>query len=115
MENFKKFTLLDETKTVIATTNTMQNGLTNDEASAIGNFIESMDKLKVKTLIEFIADEEKIDIPSAKTWIEELMKTVIESPLHYGDCTKQNVSCNMCLLEGILNDYYKYRISHTGG
>ena len=104
MENFKKFTLLDETKTVIATTNTMHT---------IGNFIESMDKLKVKTLIEFIADEEKIDIPSAKTCIEELMKTVTESPLHYGDCTKQNVSCNMCLLEGILNDYYKYRISHT--
>ena len=91
----------------------MQNGLTNDEISAICGFIESMDKLKVKTLIEFIADEEKIDIPSAKNWIAELMKTVIDNPLHYGDCTKQNVSCNMCLLEGILNDYYKYKRKFT--
>ena len=66
------------------------------------------------TLIEFIAEQEGNDIEWAKKFIEEIMKAVIKEPNHYGDCTKENVTCNLCCLEGILNDYYEYFKKQTG-
>lgn len=62
----------------------------------------------MKTFIEFIAEQEETDIAWAKQFIEGIMKAVVEEPKHYGDCTKKNVTCNICCLQGILNDYYKY-------
>lgn len=62
----------------------------------------------MQTLIEFIAEKDEVDIEWVKNFINGLMKSVIENPVHYGDCTNDIHTCNLCCLEGILNEYYVY-------
>jgi len=62
----------------------------------------------MKSLIEWHADQEKMDVEEAKQFIQTLMNLIITEPYHEGDCTSQSRPCNMCVLEIILSDYYKY-------
>lgn len=78
---------------------------------------------KKYTFVEFVAASEHGIIPDKdgysfdnpnpqwletwKNWIPDFLTTEPTSS-HYGDCTKQNITCQLCLLEMLLKDYYKY-------
>jgi len=56
------------------------------------------------TLYEFVAEQEETEIAWAKQFVDGLLS----KPIHEGDCTGQNFTCNLCLLEHILNDFKKH-------
>jgi hypothetical protein len=53
--------------------------------------------------------EEGIDcnIDDVNAEIRNTFEYLIAHP-HYGDCTKQNVTCKICLFETWLREYYEY-------
>lgn len=55
---------------------------------------------RLKEDISATIDDVNLEIRQTAEWL-------ISEP-HYGDCTKQNVTCKICLFEMELNDYYKY-------
>lgn len=67
----------------------------------------------MKRLDEFYRDSLLDEFPAltleeARTWLSDML----ESNEHYGDCTMQNVSCKMCELTQVLDDYYTYTKSY---
>jgi hypothetical protein len=66
------------------------------------------------TFIEFIAAQEGDDFnviePSNLTWAESFVKSMgdISNLIHEGDCTKQNISCTLCVYELYLKEYREY-------
>ncbi len=62
----------------------------------------------MKTLPQWYAGEEKISIEKSYTQLGSLIKLILSKPLHEGDCTNDNYSCPLCLLETILSEYYEY-------
>lgn len=34
------------------------------------------------------------------------LKSLLDSEFHRGDCTKENFTCSLCLVETLLNEYY---------
>lgn len=74
---------------------------------------------KKYTFTEFVAASEHKVTPDEKGysfdnpnpyWVEMWRNWLssLSASEHYGDCTKQNVTCQLCLLETLLQDYYKY-------
>ena len=71
------------------------------------------------TLIEFMAacESESFEAiePEWLKWAEHFIlhigKTVSETPIHGGDCTKQACMCYLCTLEQTLSDYREYRFN----
>jgi hypothetical protein len=69
---------------------------------------------KKYTFIQFVAALEsdnfdEIDetwIPWATEFVSHLNSTARN--VHHGDCTKQPVSCYLCVIEGLLKDYREY-------
>lgn len=66
----------------------------------------------MKTFLEWLVQEyhsEGIDcdITEVEKWLRSDFEELI-SGYHYGDCTKQNVSCKICELQNQLDDYYNY-------
>lgn len=66
------------------------------------------------TFVEFIAalDCDDFDVleDSWVKWAEQFV-THLNSPdsnYHHGDCTKQPVSCYLCVMETLLKDYREY-------
>lgn len=53
--------------------------------------------------------EEGIDCTTGDVAEEilDIAETLINGH-HYGDCTKQNISCKICLFQNQLDDYYQY-------
>lgn len=41
---------------------------------------------------------------------DAFLRNLLQSNWHYGDCTKQNISCKLCELESLLGEYYEYAI-----
>lgn len=39
---------------------------------------------------------------------QDMLKNCLELPIHAGDCTSQNYTCSLCLIETILSEYYDY-------
>jgi len=65
----------------------------------------------MKNLYEFAYIEFGEDFESLQDVVEYVNYLVIEiqaSPIHYGDCIKQNVSCHLCYLTTLLERYYNY-------
>lgn len=62
----------------------------------------------MKTLIEFVAEYENETISDATTYVNSTMDAIKAMPYHYGDCTKENITCNMCMAEELLNKYGEY-------
>ena len=64
------------------------------------------------TFYEFAAAMESGDFDNIdNSWLEWAEKTIpkfFEINYHYGDCTKTPMSCNLCLLESLLHEYYQY-------
>ena len=71
--------------------------------------------MKKYTFIEYLAaceseDFDKLDeswIPWATDFVDDIPRTLKEEK-HEGDCTKQSHTCSLCLIETVLNDYYRY-------
>ena len=69
----------------------------------------------MKTLTQFYYEQlvdEGISVEDesqAKEWLLYDMNQIVNDENgHYGDCTKQNISCRLCLLQNLLDDYYEY-------
>ena len=66
------------------------------------------------TFVEFIAAQEGDDFnviePSNLEWAKRFVGSMgnLSDWSHYGDCTKQNVSCPLCLFELYLKEYREY-------
>lgn len=66
----------------------------------------------MKTFCEWLTDEyneEGIDCSTGD--VAEEILDIAESLInghHYGDCTKQNVTCKVCLFQNQLDDYFQY-------
>ena len=66
------------------------------------------------TFVEFIAalegDDfnviEPINLKWAKGFVESMGN--ISDLIHHGDCTKQNISCELCVYEVYLKEYREY-------
>ena len=80
-------------------------------------------KDKKYTFVEYIAAVEGEDFntiePSWLVWANDLADSIPETlkkEIHEGDCTKQSHTCNLCLIETLLNEYYRYyfkdRVNH---
>ena len=61
----------------------------------------------MKTLSEFFYDQNQEEF-ATQADANEYLSILSEQEEHYGDCTKQNVSCLLCEFTQVLNDYYKY-------
>lgn len=66
----------------------------------------------MKTFCEWLTDEynaEGIDCSTGDVAEEilDIADTLING-YHYGDCTKQNVACKVCLFQNQLDDYFQY-------
>lgn len=66
----------------------------------------------MKTFCEWLTDEynEEGIVCSTGDVVEEILdiaETLINGH-HYGDCTKQNVTCKVCLFQNQLDDYFQY-------
>ena len=62
----------------------------------------------MKNLIQFHADKEDESYVWTKIFIESTFQDAIKNPLHSGDCTDENFTCNLCLIESMLSEYHKY-------
>jgi hypothetical protein len=66
------------------------------------------------TFVEFIAAQEGDDFnviePHNLTWAKSFVKGMddIGNLVHHGDCTKQNISCPLCIYELYLKEYREY-------
>lgn len=70
------------------------------------------------TLCEFFLHQNRDDfetVEEARNFMEIMFTQMLEidrkfpdSGVHYGDCTKKNITCTMCTMMDILNDYYEY-------
>lgn len=63
----------------------------------------------MKNLFEWYTKDEIV----AEEFITSLMTQIVAEPFHKGDCTNEIQACNLCMLEIILNDYYKYMIKNN--
>lgn len=66
----------------------------------------------MKTFCEWLTDEyheEGIDCSTGDVAEEilDIADTLINGH-HYGDCTKQNVTCKVCMFQNQLDDYFQY-------
>lgn len=70
--------------------------------------------MKKYTFVEFTAAQEgrnfKIIEPGNLEWAKGFIETMGRSAnwIHDGDCTKQNISCPLCVYEILLKDYREY-------
>lgn len=70
--------------------------------------------MNIKTLQEFYNDwsAEYNCYPAERLetdeWLKQLFQVVLESGQHYGDCVGENISCQLCELTALLNDYKLY-------
>ena len=66
------------------------------------------------TFVEFTSANEGRDFnviePDNLEWAEDFIKTMGRSAnwIHDGDCTKQNISCPLCVYEMLLKEYREY-------
>ena len=73
-----------------------------------------MEKMTKYTFVEFIAAQEGDDFNVIEQDNLEWAKGFVESMgrsgkwIHEGDCTKQNVSCPLCVYELYLKEYREY-------
>jgi hypothetical protein len=78
----------------------------------------------MKTFIEWLVDktnEDDLPFDMSKddviTWVKNIQEILISDEKkpymgrHYGDCTKQNIPCQLCLYLNWLVDYKEYCIS----
>jgi hypothetical protein len=69
------------------------------------------------TFEEFIAAEEGDDFnviePNNLKWAKGFVKSMGDSGnlIHFGDCTKQAISCPLCVYELYLSEYHQYYFS----
>jgi len=65
------------------------------------------------TLIEYIAKEDDESIEWATKFLNGLFEGIKLNPVHFGDCTSEPNTCNLCLLSSLLDDYEsKTRTKH---
>jgi hypothetical protein len=74
------------------------------------NFIDWLtDYLNVDNELPFQMSKEDVII-----WVKRIHNNILSDSKkkhegkHYGDCTKQNVSCEICLYQSWLEDYEDY-------
>lgn len=66
------------------------------------------------TFVQFVAALESKDFddiePGWLNWAEGLIDKYPKmlNEVHHGDCTKSAISCNLCVLESLLEDYRNY-------
>ena len=67
------------------------------------------------TFVQFIAacEDDNFDNPSIDNikWAEQFIDAfpqIMKTELHFGDCTKAPVTCNLCIYRTLLLDYEKY-------
>jgi putative lipase involved disintegration of autophagic bodies len=66
------------------------------------------------TFVEFIAalegDDFNVIEPSNLKWAKDSVESMgnISDLIHLGDCTKQNISCPLCVYEIYLKEYREY-------
>lgn len=66
----------------------------------------------MKTLSEFFYEQNQEEFDNQAD-ANEYLSHLSQQEEHYGDCTKQNVSCLLCEFTQVLNDYWDYtRINH---
>lgn len=68
--------------------------------------------MALKTFTQFLVDyfrEEDFDTneQGCIDYIDE-MSELLKKDVHYGDCTKQNISCKICEFQNQLDAYYEY-------
>ena len=61
----------------------------------------------MKTLPEFFYEQNKDEFDNQAD-ANELLSQLSNQEIHYGDCTKQNISCLLCEFTQLLNDYRDY-------
>jgi len=62
------------------------------------------------TLHQFFYQEFDSDFENQED-ATNFLNSIVQFPneiVHYGDCTDQNVSCQLCMITDLLNEYYKY-------
>lgn len=71
--------------------------------------------MKKYTFIEYLAACEGDDFNNLESswiqWATDLVDDIpkiLKEEKHDGDCTKQSHTCNFCLIETLLNEYYRY-------
>lgn len=75
----------------------------------------------MKNFIDWLTEKEnQDDLPFEMSredilnWVKRIHEDLISDGKkpwdgkHYGDCTKQNISCQICLYQNWLDDYEKY-------
>lgn len=76
---------------------------------------------QMKNFIEWLVEKTNNDdlpfdmsIVDVVTWVKQIQNIIISTDnkpwlgKHYGDCTKQNVSCQICMYQNWLLEYEKY-------
>lgn len=71
-------------------------------------------KGKKYTFVEFVAAQEgdsfneieEVNLRWAENYIKSL--TYLADMVHEGDCTKENMTCGLCLTELLLQEYKEY-------
>lgn len=71
--------------------------------------------MKKYTFAEFIGaiEDDDFDNPSEDNleWARQFVDAfpqVMKTEVHFGDCTKAPVACNICIYETLLSDYREY-------
>lgn len=74
-----------------------------------------LEKNKKYTFAEFIGAIEADDFDNpTQDYLDwgsnfvDAFPQVMKNEVHFGDCTNQAVTCNICIYETLLKDYYKY-------
>lgn len=66
----------------------------------------------MKTFPQFLVDyfEKEGFLTTEQDCIEYIdeMCEILKTEVHYGDCTKQNISCKICQFQNELDSYYEY-------
>lgn len=48
----------------------------------------------------------------ANQWFKHMIEDVFKKEGHYGDCTKQAITCDLCSLTSTLQDYEVYELRY---
>lgn len=65
---------------------------------------EIMTQANKLSLPQWLAIKESTTV----TWAADFITELATNQYHSGDCTNEIHACNLCTLETILNNYYKY-------